>query len=171
MTQKRSPLMQLPVGHCCVFTHDALHQTETTTRIRISWTCMHNKPSHAPFLSPSIRARENDLETKKTLEPVTRSPIAKKYGNTKRNQTWPFVTKTSPEQLETEFCHAISTTILRTLGADDRTPNTCCTFPTQPTPLQKPPTHHHNQNVQIVHRNVRNYGHACVGPASEAARN
>ena len=98
-----------------------------------------------------------------------------------------FVTKTTPEQLETEFCHAISTTFLRTLGADDRTPTTRCTtsdpnnanpqwsshLVSNSTNTSTEPSHGSPQpeRLHIVHRSVGNYGPACVGPASETARN
>ena len=79
------------------------------------------------FLSCYIRARENDLETKtpETCDKITHCKEIWKHEEEPDMAN--SVTKTSPEQLETEFCHAISTTFLRTLGADDRTPNKCCT--------------------------------------------
>ena len=61
------------------------------------------------FLNNCIRARENDLDTRRGTRHSTS------------------VTKTTPKQLETEFRHALSTTIFCILGTEDRTPNTCST--------------------------------------------
>ena len=143
---------------------------------------------HIPhFLNRSIRARKNDQETK-TLEPVTRSPMVQRNMETRRGtrhgtsadenyskNNWK---RNSVTQSRQPFSAPWALMIEhQTHAAQQLTKTTQITnghatwFPTQPTPLQKPPTHHPNQNVQIVHRSVRNYGHACVGPASEAARN
>ena len=61
------------------------------------------------FLNSCIRARENDLDTRRGT----------RHSNS--------VTKTITQQIETEFRRALSTTIFCILGTEDRTPNTCST--------------------------------------------
>ena len=150
-----SPNRKLPC-----FTHKTPHKnkndhTQTLSRGPASCTSQTTYLHIPNFLTGALRERDKD--PKPRFLDLRREHLVQKNTET-RNGTRHSnsAAKTTPKQLETEFYHAILTTILYTLGADDRTPNICCTTTDQ---------NNANHLWFIAHPTAPYYGHAFVGPA------